>query len=302
MWFKNLCLYTLEQPFAFDAEGLDERLAREVFQPCGRLDQESGGWAPPLGDDHGQLVHATGPCLMLALKEESKLLPAGVVRESLDERVQAIQAQEGRKVRKKEKDRLRDEIVMDLLPRAFSRSRRTFGYVDTQNQWLLVDAATWKKAEAFTERLRDVLGTLPVQPPDTDTAPQRIMTRWLTHDGPPSDFTIGDECILVDPELEGGEVRCKRLDLSSSEVRNHLKAGKRVARLALTWQDRVSFVLDADMSLKRIRFLDAVQDERAETESHSDAERFDSDFAIMSLELGRLIPRLLTVMDAGEGA
>ena len=83
---------------------------------------------------------------------------------------------------------------------------------------------------------------------------------------------------------------------------NHLKAGKRVARLALTWQDRISFVLDADMSLKRIRFLDAVQDERAETESHSDAERFDSDFAIMSLELGRLIPRLLTVMDAGEGA
>lgn len=296
MWFKNVCLYTLEQDFPYDAEGLDERLARDGFEPCGRLDMESGGFSPPLGEGASQLVHATGPCLMMAIKEESKLLPAGVIRESLDERVQAIEAQEDRKVRKKEKDRLKDEIVLDLLPRAFSRSKRTFGYIDTRNGWLLVDAATWKKAEEFTERLRDVLGTFPVNPPEADTAPQAVMTRWLTRDAPPSDFALGDECVLVDPELEGGEVRCKRLDLSSAEVKNHLKAGKRVARLALTWQDRVSFVLDADMSLKRLRFLDAVQDERAETETNTDAERFDSDFAIMSLELSRLMPRLLEVM------
>ena len=284
MWFKNVCLYTLDQPFPYDAEALDERLARDAFEPCGSLDMESGGWSPPLGDGASQLVHATGACLMMAVKEESKLLPAGVIREALDERVQAIEAQEARKVRKKEKDRIKDEIVHDLLPRAFSRSKRTFGYIDTRNGWLVVDAANWKKAEEFVERLRDCLGSLALEPPEAEQAPQQVMTRWLTEQPPPSDFTLGDECVLVDPELEGGEVRCKRLDLASSEVTNHIKAGKRVARLALTWQERMSF-------------LDAVQDERAETETHSDAERFDNDFAIMSLELARLIPRLREVME-----
>lgn len=300
MWFKNVCLYTLEQEFPFDAEGLDQRLRRDGFEPCGRLDLESGGWSPPLGDGYSQLVHAAGGCLMMTLKEEGKLMPASVVRESLQERVQVIEEQEARKVRKKEKDRLKDEIVLDLLPRAFTRSKRTFGYLDTRNGWLLVDAATWKKAEEFSERLRDVLGTLPLAPPEPDTAPQAVMTRWLTRDATPPDFSLGDECVLIDPELEGGEVRCKRLDLSSSEVKSHIKAGKRVSRLALTWQDRVGFVLDADMSIKRLRFLDAVQDERAETETNTDAERFDSDFTIMSLELSRLVPRLLEVMSEGE--
>ena len=297
MWFKNLCLYNLEQAFPHDAEALHERLARDAFQPCGRLDMESGGWSAPLGDGYEMLVHGAGNALMMALKEESKLLPAGVIREAMQDRVRLIEEQEGRKVRKKEKDRLKDEIVLDLLPRAFSRSKRTFGYIDADNQWLLVDAANWNKAEAFSERLRDVLGTLPLSPPAMDTSPQATMTRWLTRDATPSDFALGDECVLVDPELEGGEVRCKRLDLSSSEVKSHIKAGKRVARLALTWQDRIGFVLDADMSLKRLRFLDAVQDERAETEANTDAERFDSDFAIMSLELARFLPRLLEALE-----
>lgn len=297
MWFKNLCLYILEQDFPHDAEALDERLARDVFEPCGRLDMESGGWSPPLGDGHPQLVHPAGGCLMMALKEESKLMPAAVIRESLQERVHVIEEQEARKVRKKEKDRLKDEIVLDLLPRAFSRSKRTFGYVDAKNGWLLVDAANWKKAEEFSERLRDVLGTLPLAPAEPDASPQSVMTRWLTRDSLPSDFALGDECVLIDPELEGGEVRCKRIDLSSTEVKNHIKAGKRVSRLSLTWQDRVSFMLDADMSIKRLRFLDAVQDERAETETNTDAERFDSDFTIMSLEIQRLVPRLLEVLN-----
>lgn len=300
MWFKNVCPYILEQDFPLEGDGLDERLARDGFQPCGRLDLESRGWSAPLGDGYTQLVHAAGGCLMMALKEEGKLMPAAVVRESLQERVQVIEEQEGRKVRKKEKDRLKDEIILDLLPRAFTRSKRTFGYLDTRNGWLLVDAASWKKAEEFSERLRDALGTLPLAPPEPDTAPQAVMTRWLTRDAAPSDFTLGDECVLIDPELEGGEVRCKRLDLSSSEVKSHIKAGKRVSRLALTWQERVNFILDADMSIKRLRFLDAVQDERADTEAHTDAERFDSDFTIMHLELARFIPRLLDVMSAEQ--
>ncbi|MCP1673055.1 recombination associated protein RdgC [Natronocella acetinitrilica] len=296
MWFKNLCLYKLETAFPYDAEALEERLAADPFQPCGKLDQESAGFAPPLGDGHEQLVHAANGYLMVCLREESKLLPASVVKETMDERVGAIEAQEMRKVRKREKDRLKDEIILDLLPRAFSRSRRTYAYIDPRDGWIVVDAATWKKAEEVTEHLREVLGSLPIAPPQLDTAPQAVMTRWVSGKAMPSDFELGDECVLTDPQLEGAEVRCKRQDLHASEIAAHLKAGKRVSRVAVQWRERMSFVLDADMSVKRLRFNDVVQEDTADGEADSAAERFDSDFSIMTLELAGLIPRLMEVM------
>lgn len=300
MWFKNLCLYKLESAFPFDAENLEQRLARETFQPCGTMDMESAGWAPPVGDNHEALVHAANGYLMICLKEESKILPSPVIKDVLMERVGQLEEQEMRKVRKREKDQLKDEIIIDLLPRAFSRSRRTYAYIDTHEGWIVVDAGTWKKAEELTERLRDVVGSLPIAPPQLDTAPQAVMTRWLSRDQLPTDFVSGEDCVLTDPQLEGAEVSCKRQDLSSSEVKSHIKAGKRVSRLALSWQDRMSFVLDADMSIKRLRFNDVVQDDSGDIEAESAAERFDSDFSIMTLELARLIPRVMEVMSGGE--
>ncbi|MCC5857290.1 MAG: recombination-associated protein RdgC [Ectothiorhodospiraceae bacterium] len=297
MWFKNLCFYKLESEFPFDAENLEQRLERHVFQPCGKLDLDSGGWTAPIGDGHESLVHAANGYLMVCLKEESKILPAAVIKEALTERVQLIEEQEMRKVRKREKDRLKDEVLLDMLPRAFSRSRRTYAYIDPHDGWLVVDAPGWKKAEELTERLRDALGSLPIVPPQLDTAPQAVMTRWLATDQVPPDFSIGDECVLTDPQLEGAEVRCKRLDLSSNEVKAHLKAGKLVSRLALDWQERMRFVLDADMSVKRLKFSDVVQDDSGDMEAETEAERFDSDFSIMTLELARLIPRLMAVID-----
>ncbi len=302
MWFKNLCFYKLESEFPFDAENLEQRLERHVFQPCGKLDLDSGGWTAPIGDGHESLVHAANGYLMVCLKEEGKILPAAVIKEALTERVQLIEEQEMRKVRKREKDRLKDEVLLDMLPRAFSRSRRTYAYIDPHDGWLVVDAPSWKKAEELTERLRDALGSLPIVPPQLDTAPQAVMTRWLATDQVPPDFSIGDECVLTDPQLEGAEVRCKRLDLTSSEVKTHLKAGKLVSRLSLDWQERMRFVLDADMSVKRLKFSDVVQDDSGDMEAENEAERFDSDFSIMTLELARLIPRVMAVIDGKEEA
>ena len=296
MWFKNLCLYQFESAFPLDAEALADKLAAFAFRPCGKLDLEAAGWASPLGDAHEPLVYAAGGYLMICLKEENKLLPASVIKEVLDERVGELQDKEARKIRKREKDRLKDEIVIDLLPRAFSRTRRTYAYIDTREGWMVVDAGTWNKAEDLTERLRDALGSLPITPPQLETAPQAVMTRWLATGQMPPDFSLGEECVLVDPELEGGEVRCKRQDLTANEVRNHISAGKRVGRLALNWQDRMSFLLDADSSVKRLRFNDVIAEDNGDLEAESDLERFDSDFSVMTLELARLIPRLMEVL------
>ncbi|WP_435102273.1 recombination-associated protein RdgC [Arhodomonas sp. AD133] len=294
MWFKNLCIYRNNQPFAHSAEELAERLAEFAFQPVGRIEHLSRGWVPPLPGGES-LVHAAGGQYLVSLQEESRLLPAYVIRETLDERVAEREEAECRKLGRKEKNRLKEEITLELLPQAFTRSKRLYAWIDTRNGWLVVDTATWRQAEELTELLRASLGTLPIQPLATNSNPQPIMTDWLAKQAEPADVELGDEAVFEDPKNDGAEIRGKRVDLHSGEIGAHIRAGKLVRRLAVTWDERISFVLDADLSLKRLKFLDVVQEGNEDFVPESAAERFDADFAIMTLELQRLIPQLVDV-------
>lgn len=293
MWFKNLCIYRLYAPFTHDTEALEQALAGFAFAPVGRTEPASRGWAPPLGGGEGQpLVHAAGGFLLVCLQEESRLLPPAVIKEALDERVSEREDREQRRLSRREKNRLKEELVLQLLPRAFTRNRRSYAYIDPKGGYLVVDAGNWRQAEELTELLRACLGSLPVRPLETESSPQAEMTRWLARDSAPGDIELGEEAVLEDPQSEGAEVRCKRQDLRSGEIKGHIGAGKRIRRMALTWEQRLACVLDADLSVKRLKFLDVIQEQAGDREAETDAERFDADFALMTLELERFIPRL----------
>jgi recombination associated protein RdgC len=297
MWFKNLCVYRLAETFPHSAEALADKLTEFGFQPVARTETVSRGWVPPLGRGAESLVHSSGGRIMVCLQEEQRLLPPAVVRETLDERVAEREDNEYRKLGRREKARMKDEITLELLPRAFTRTRRTYAYIDTREGFVVVDSGTWRVAEELTELLRESLGSLPLRPLQTASNPQRLMTEWLAQGSVPGDVELGDEAVLEDPDNEGAEVRVKRQDLQSSEIQGHIKAGKHVRRLSLTWNERIGCVVDTDLSVKRLRFLDAVQDEAGDREAETDAERFDADFTIMTLELGRLLPRLVAWFD-----
>ncbi len=292
MWFRNLIPYRLREPVAYDPESADSRLATLAFTPCGALEPSRSGFVPPLGPG-APLVHAAAGSLLLCLQEETKLLPAAVIREALDERISAVEAAEHRKVRKRERDRIRDEVVTDLMPRAFSRHKRTWGYIDTEAGYLVVDAGSDKQAEHFVEQLREAWGDLPLAPPETEEGPGTIMTRWLAQQQLPGDLALGEEAVLEDPNAEGCEVRVKRQDLSAGEIRAHIDAGKRVRRLAITYDERISGVLDTDLHLRRLKFHDVVRDQAGDRDPESEAEQIDADFSLMALELRALLPRML---------
>ncbi|MCP4410390.1 MAG: recombination-associated protein RdgC [Gammaproteobacteria bacterium] len=292
MWFKNLTLYRFTEPFALDPEELEQRLSAQASRPCGKLEMFTYGWVPPLGRIGKTLTHVTNGQIMLCARKEEKLLPASVIREFVDERVAELEEAEHRGLSNYERQGIRDEIIQDLLPKALIRSALTYAYIAPKEGWLIVDAASTRKAEELTALLRDSLGSLSVIPPAIGNRPAQVMTGWLS-DGVPEDFEIEDECELRDPEEEGGIVRCRRQDLGSDEIRAHLQAGKQVVKLAVQWDQRLTCILGEDLSIKRLRFTDMVQEEAAEVDVDSAAARFDADFAIMSLELARFLPRLV---------
>jgi len=297
MWFRNLQLYRLTENFGLDAEALHEALLERVFKPCGGLDTHSIGWTTPLGKHSELLVHAANGRMMICQRREDRILPAAVVREALADKVEQIEEQEARPVGRKEKTRLKDDIVVDLLPRAFTRSSHLFAYIDPKAGWVIVDSPTPKRAEEMLSLLRETLGSLKVRPVAVSNAPALVMTRWL-EGGVPQPFVTADECELKEPGENGGIIRGRKLDLASDEVTSHLEAGKQVTKLGVEWNERISCLLCDDLSIKRLRFLDLVMEEAAEVEADDPAARFDADFVLMAAELSQFIP---AVIDAFGG-
>lgn len=293
MWFKNLTVYRFTEPFTRTVDDVEEKLADKRFHPCGKQDMSRFGWTSPLGGIEQPLVHASNGFMMLCAKKEEKVIPPAVINEMLQERVAELEEKEARKLSGKEKSRLKDELIFELLPRAFAFSRKTHAYIDPKGGWVVVDAATPKKAEDLLSLLRQCLGSLAVVPLTTAEKPALMMTDWLLNQTEPNEWVIEDECELRSQSDEGSIIRCKRHDLRAPEILNHLQNDKLVIKLAMSWAERLSFVLDENLAVKRLKFLDLIQDQVADVETNSDAERFDADFAIMSMELSHFLPRLV---------
>lgn len=289
--FKNARFFRLDTTFTLETAALETLLGTRRFRPCGPIETTTMGWAAPLGEDTTALVHQMGGCLLMCSRKQERLLPSAAITEAVDERIAELEASEARDVGRAERKRLREQIVNEMLPRAFTRSRRTQLYIDTEAGWLVVDASSEKQAEEIVSLLRETLETLPVKLPDPEKTPATVMTEWLLTDSAPSDFVPGDACELRDADDKGGVVRCSGQDLASDEILNHLRAGKRVTKLALVWDERLDFVLAEDLSLKRLRIGEALLDELDDTDIDPVA-RLDGEFAILALQMRQLIARL----------
>ena len=297
MWFRNARLFRFSKPFDISAEELEEKLQADAFKPCGPQETTRSGWVPPLGKHGDQLVHSANGYHLIALRKEEKILPGPVVKEAVEERAEAIELEQSRKVRRKEKDEIKEQVMLEMLPQAFSRNRRCYAYLAPQDGFLVVDAGSAKQADDLASTLRKSLGSLPVRPPAVEQSPAFTFTGWLNETvDHPATVVLGSECELKDPSEDGGVVRCKGLDLKAEEIRNHLDAGMQVTRLALTWDDNVSFVLDEELGIRRLKFGETLQDQLDEVDGDDAVAKFDAAFTLMTLELSRMIPGLLEAL------
>lgn len=294
MWFKNLQLYRLPVGWDVDADAVEDQLAKKLFVPCGSQDQETRGWVSPMGDEF--LLHRVGGQWLIALGMEQKLLPSSVVKQEAEERAEEIAERQGYKLGRKQMKDLREQVMQELLPRAFTRRRKAFAWIDPIGGWLGVDASSQARAEDVLEALRQSLDALPLGLVRTERSPTSAMADWLAGGEAPAGFTIDQDCELRSVSEDKAAVRYVRHALDGDEVRAHLEGGKLPTRLALTFDDRISFVLTEKLEIKRLDFLDVVKDKLDEHGAEDARALFDAGFALMTGELGRLLPALLEAL------
>ena len=287
MWFRNARPYRLPGRLGIDASELSQRLSRRPFQPCRPSQPVSSGWVAALSDDASDFVHKSGDYWLIRLQREERLLPASVIRSEVNSRIQEIQAGQGRRVQRKERLDIVDEVTQDLMPRAFTKAQHLEALINDREGWVWVNTASAARAEELLSLLREGLGNLPVVIPDTQKSPVIVMSQWLLNGGLPEDISLGGDLDLEDPEEDGGVVRVRGMYLESDEIRRHIEAGKQAVRLALSWQDQVDFVVDRDLSLRRIRFSDELKGVNQELHEDVSARR-DADCLLMGETLSTL--------------
>lgn len=294
MWFRNLLVYRLTQNINLNAEALEAALATKPARACANQEMVTYGFVAPVGKGpDAPLVHSTNGFLLIAARKEERILPGSVVRDALQEKVEEIEAEQMRKVYKKERDQLKDEIVQAFLPRAFIRKSVTYAAIDVASNLIYVDASSSNKAEDILSTMREAIGSLPVRPISVKIAPTATLTDWLKTGQASEGFFVLDECELRDTHEDGGVVRCKRQDLTSEEIQLHLSSGKQVTQLAIAWSDKLSFVLDSKLTIKRLRFEDLLQDQAAQDGGDDAAGQLDASFNLMMLTLQGMMPALL---------
>ncbi|MDN3385015.1 recombination-associated protein RdgC [Pseudoalteromonas sp. APC 3358] len=292
MWFSNLICYRFKQDVSYTQEDFDKALEQDLFRPCTGQELATFGWTKAFGKHGDTLSHFSQKSILVCAKREEKVLPASVINELVAEKVDLIEAEENRPVKKKEKDELKENILYTLLPQAFKKSSLQFAFIDQENGWVVVNSGSFNKAEELLALLRKSLGTLPVVPAFANYDLDVFLTDWLTNFSTPEGFAIGSDAELEEADDSGAQVKLKGHDLSCDEVKSHLESGKRVTKLALDWQERLKFMLQNDGSIKRLSYSETLKEENADIPKEDMALKLDADFILASEEIKQLLEEL----------
>lgn len=294
--FRNIQAYRLPAPWAMTADALAAALASQSFTPCASNDLLREGW-DTIRDE--RLVYAVNGQFLLKLTSESKVLPAAVINQVTKARAAEMEEAQGFAPGKKAVKELRERVADELLPRAFAKRDSMWVWIDPLNGWLVVDTASPSKADAAIKLLLKAVDRLPLESLRVQRSPVGAMTEWLQSDEAPASFTVDMDATLRATGESKASIQYKRHTLGGAEVAQHIKDGKQCVRLAMTWNSKISFVLDESLTVKSLKLLDVLT-EKAVT--LADAEKFDSEFALFAGEAAKLLADLVDALGgAAEG-
>ncbi len=292
MQIRNFIWYVLNKPLPV-ASDIGELLAKKGFEPCQPQQQVCQGWVPPIHAD--EFVYEAHGAQLLMLKQEKRLLPSSVINEHLQVKVEEFEAGEGYYPSRKIRQQMKDDLTLELLPKAFTTSSKVPVLIFPRQGWLFVLSSGAKSSDDTTAFLRETLGSLPISLISSDVSPTQMMTRWLNEPGAiPQDWSLGEEVELQEPEA--GKVKVSNQDLLAEELTAHLDAGKLVSNLALIWRDDISLILEEGLCVKRIKLL--LEDDDAPSKDDPKEAKLAHEFAVTC---NWMVPFCQSLLDALGG-
>lgn len=298
---KNAMVYRHNLGFSFDLEKLEEQIKEFAYTPCGEQDKQKFGWTPALGKTTTNLVHRCEQYALIVAKKEVKVVPSDVIQNALNDKVEALEKENGRPMRKKEKDALKDDLMIELLPRAFSKYTYFSVFINTKSNLVVVDASSFKAAEDVLALLRKTIGSLPVVPAVPVKVIENTMTEWVKEGAVPSGFTLQHDIKLTSVVEDGGSAQFKKQEIGSNEIKACIEADKVVTSLKMDWKELIEFTLADSGTIKSLKFSDQLQDQNDDIPREEVLARLDADFCLAAGHVFAFLKSLYTELGGFEG-
>ena len=291
--FKNIQFFRIGPNWTADLAAIETALEAGRFEACGLSQESSAGWVPPRGDEHAALAESVGGQIILRLQTETKVIPGGALKDAVEKRLQAIEEGEGRKPGKKERKEITEHVRLDMLAKAFTTKAAVLVWIAPKDRLLVIDSSTQSRSDMVNTALVKALEGIVLIPISTQQSPSASMATWLNTQELPADFTADRDCVLKASDESKATVRYAKHALDIEEIRGHIASGKIPTQLAMTWTERISFVLTDNCTVKKIAYLEGVYEGGSKDVA---ADAFDADVAIATGELSKLIPDLINAL------
>lgn len=283
--FRNVRYYRLESIWPESEKALSKELQKAGFKPCGPLTERSSGWVPVDPDAGNLLARRVNGADLVKLRSQSRVLPAAVINEELEVRIEEYRNRMQEAPSPREKRRLKAETRDELLPKALLKSDRIWGYVDLKEKVVGIDTALESVAERFLRRLSAPFGGLVARPLQYKQPVDELLS-GIFLGGAPGQFSVGRECRMRDPGDPGSVVRWTDFDLTDQTIRNHVANGMRLTHLAIVYDNVMACVLDENGVISKLRFLGMDDDD---DDGNEPLARLDAEFVLITGTLRKML-------------
>lgn len=294
MLFKNAIAYTLHTELAGISSAI---LEPQRARPLHGQDPRRMGWMAPCGTEGGELVRTLSAggrhhTLISALRQE-RMLPAHVVNGAVKRRVAELEKVRGTKIGRAEKQGIKEDVVGELLPKAFIKEQRIDAWIDHGASRIVVNATSRKPAEELLDLLRESLGSLKITPLATQALPARTMTEWVRGEAQLPASIHPTDHVVLEAKGDDGTVTGRKVDLSADDIQASLASGRIVRRLGVSLEGVATFTLADDLAMRGVKFADQLLEESAAGEYECATQRMDADFLLMADALSGGIDTLM---------
>lgn len=292
--FKNLMLYQIAAERGLSAERVHEALNVARFQSPSPSQEVSIGWVSPRpGNEQQELLVVQDQDWLIACQREKRLLPPSAVNERLEALSRQVEAATGRKPGSKARKELKERARAELMPNALTSKKTTLVWISWPLGILAIATTSASECDDIVSMLVKSVAGVSVMPLSTEQSPGVCMTAWLQDGDMPEHFTCDRDCELRASNELRSVVRYTRHNLDIEAVKEHLVEGMAPTALAMTYKDRVSFVLTDALQVRKVKILDLAFED-ARNDKSDDA--FAADFTLARGELSELLKALVNAL------
>ncbi|OIN82927.1 recombination-associated protein RdgC [Francisella sp. TX07-6608] len=279
MFFKNLTAFKITD---INIDVFEQSINKLSFIKCSNLQRSTKGFINPFIKDSDSSLFRFNHLAVFCLMTENKILPAQVINQEAQIYIEDLE--QNRYVSKKEKSDIKEDVEQRLLPQAFSKFNKVFGYLDLTNNYLVIDSASDSQITQILDLLQKCEARFePIQKEESD-----ILTHWFIDNANPLDVEIADKCKLISDIGDGiANISCQGSSMLNNQIKSFVEAGGYITELAIVWKEQLAMTVNQKLQFKSIKFLDGIKDLNKD-------ESYEADLLLMSDIFAELIKSIET--------